>query len=173
MEVISIIGEISITIEHTNNQAKKDIDFATIQENENIRLEIATYIKYEQCDETLKKKHYIELPCIIENDYNTYVNTYIIIKNIGMDLVINFDISSLKFNNKELGFTIGSYDVIEKYGTIDILFDFRLNLEDIKQENLIKASEGSITKFYVRSYDKGGKLDLLIGYNDLLENKYE
>ena len=42
------------------------------------------------------------------------------------------------------------------------------------QEDLIKASEGSITKFNVTSkYNKGGKLELLIGYNDLLENEYE
>lgn len=171
--IATILG-IGIIIEHTNNQAKKDRDFAITQENENRRLQIAPYLRYEQCDKILNERNYTQLPCIIEEDYNTLVNTSIAIKNVGMGPVVNFNINSLKFNNKELGYTVSSNGVIEKDEIIYILFDFRLNLEEIKQEDLIKASEGSITKFDVPSkYNKGGKLEVLIGYNDLLENEYE
>lgn len=171
--IATILG-IGITIEHTNNQAKKDRDFAITQENENRRLQIAPYLKYEQCDKILNERNYTQLPCIIEEDYNTLVNTSIAIKNVGMGPVVNFNINSLKFNNKELGYTVSSNGVIEKDEIIYILFDFRLNLEEIKTEDLKKAPQGSITKFDVPSkYYKGGKLELLIGYNDLLENKYE
>ena len=169
----TILG-ISITIDYTNNQAKKERDFVTTQENENRRLQIAPYLKYDQCDELLRERDYTELPCIIEDNYNTLVNTSIAIKNIGMGPVINFNIHSLEFNNKNLGYTVSSNGIIEKDETIYILFDFRLNLERIKCEDLIKAPQGSLTKFDIPSkYNKGGKLELLIGYNDLLENKYK
>ncbi|MBU5335885.1 hypothetical protein [Intestinibacter bartlettii] len=171
--IATILG-ISITIDYTNNQAKKERNFVTTQENENRRLQIAPYLKYNQCDELLKERDYTDLPCIIEDNYNTFVNTSIAIKNIGMGPVINFNIHSLKFNNENLGYTVSSNGIIEKDETIYILFDFRLNLERIKNEDLIKAPQGSFTKFNVPSkYNKGGNLELLIGYNDLLENKYE
>lgn len=171
--IATILG-ISITIEYTSNQAKKDRDFETKQENENRRLQIAPYLKYEQCDKILNERDYTQLPCIFEENYNTFVNTSISIKNVGMGPVVNFNINSLKFNNEELGYTASSNGVIEKEEIIYILFDFRLNLEQIKHEDLIKAPQGSITKFNVPTkYNKGGKLELLIGYNDLLENKYE
>ena len=171
--IATILG-ISITIEYTNNEAKKDRKFEIEQQNENRRLQIAPYLKYDQCDKILKDRDYTELPCIIEENYNTFVNTSISIKNVGMGPVVTFNINSLKFNNKELGYKLSSNGVIEKNEIIYILFDFRLNLESIKQEDLLEAPKGSLTKFFIPDkYSKGGKLELLISYNDLLENRYE
>ena len=53
--IATILG-ISITIDYTNNQAKKERNFVTTQENENRRLQIAPYLKYDQYDELLKEK---------------------------------------------------------------------------------------------------------------------
>ena len=55
-----------------------------------------------------------------------------------------------------------------------MLIDFRLNLKQMKQEDLLQRSKGSLAKYSVPSkYKIGGTLELLIEYNDLLENKYK
>lgn len=169
--IAAILG-IGMTIQYSNEQAKKDREFSLKQESENRRLQIAPYLKYEQKN-TLQKKHDGDI-LFFEEEYNTYVNTSIIIKNVGLGNLVNFNITSLKFNGEDLGYTMSSNSVMEKNEEMSILIDFRLKLDKIKKEDLIVNPEGDISKYSVpRKYNKGGNLDLLIEYSDLLENKYQ
>lgn len=120
-----------------------------------------------------KKKHDGDI-LFFEEEYNTYVNTSIIIKNVGLGNLVNFNITSLKFNGEDLGYTMSSNSVMEKNEEMSILIDFRLKLDKIKQEDLIVNPKGCLSKYSVpQKYNKGGNLDLLIEYSDLLENKYQ
>lgn len=169
--IAAILG-IAMTIQYSNEQAKKEREFSLKQEYENRRLQIAPYLKYEQKD-TLQKTHDGNI-LFVEEEYNTYVNKSIIIKNVGLGNLVNFNIISLKFNGKELGYTMSSNSIMEKNEEMKILIDFRLKLDKINPEDLIVNPEGFLSKYSVpQKYNKGGNLDLLIEYSDLLENKYQ
>lgn len=171
---ISTIVGVFITIEYTRKEAQKDRELAMKQENENRRLQIAPYLKYTQCKTLFKEKHDINILYVPDDNDNTFINTTILIKNVGMGPILNLGITSLKFNNSELGYTLASQDIIEKNEEIKMLIDFRFRLEHINQKELIKNPENFIHKYSVPDkYKRGGKLELLIEYNDLLQNTYK
>lgn len=171
--IATVIG-IFVTIEYTRKEAQRDRELAMKQENENRRLQIAPYLKYKQCKTLFKEKHDISILYVPDDNDNKFINTTIIIKNVGMGPIVNLGITSLKFNNSELGYTLTSQDIIEKNEEIKMLIDFRFRLEQINQGELIRNPEGFICKYSVPDkYKRGGNLELLIEYNDLLENTYK
>ena len=171
--IATVIG-IFITVEYTRKEAQIDRTLALEQENENRRLQIAPYLKYTQCKTLFKEKHDIDILYVPDDNENTFINTTILIKNVGMGPAVNIGINSLKFNNSELGYTLSSQDIIEKNEEVKMLIDFRFWLDSIDQKELIKNPDGFMCKYSVpNKYQRGGNLELLIEYNDLLENTYK
>ena len=171
--IATVIG-IFITIEYTRKEAQRDRDLALKQERENRRLQIAPYLKYTQCKTLFKETHDINILYVPDDNDNTFINTTILIKNVGIGPVVNIGITSLKFNDSELGYTLSSQGIIEKNEEVKMLIDFRFRLDTIDQKELIRNPKGCICKYSVpNKYQRGGKLELLIEYNDLLENTYK
>lgn len=153
------------------------LKFTREQANEDRRLALAPYLKYTMNEKTLlDRKHDIRIFHVIDENYNTYVNATISIKNIGMGPVLYFYVNNITFNDQLFNFTInGNNDVLEKNSEWLMLIDFRLRLDEIKNETLIKTPPGSLVEYKppIECMKKEGVLFFNIGYKDLIGNEYE
>lgn len=154
--IATVVG-IFIKIEYKRKEAQRYRELALKQENENRRLKIAPYLKYTQYKTLFKEKYDIDILYIPDDNYNTFINTTIIIKNVEMVPIVNIGITSLKFNDSKLGYTLSSQGIIEKNEEVKMLIDFRFRLDAIDQKELIKNPEGYICKYSVpNKYERGG-----------------
>lgn len=162
--------------EFSQKQIAEERDFILTQTNEDRRLSLAPYLKYTIIQErTLLDCEYdIDLLHIVDRNYNTYVNTTIKIKNIGMGPVLDFKIYNITFNKELLGFTIDvENNILEKNLEWFMLIDIRIFLDEIKNETLIKMPPNSLFEYSPATAGKSGNLFFNIGYTDLVNNKYE
>ena len=154
--IATVVG-IFIKIEYKRKEAQRDRELTLKQENENRRLQTAPYLKYTQYKTLFKEKYDIDILYIPDDNYNTFINTTIIIKNVEMVPIVNIGITSLKFNDSKLGYTLSSQGIIEKNEEVKMLIDFRFRLDTIDQKELIKNLEGYICKYSVpNKYERGG-----------------
>lgn len=178
----SLIGSIAtlvgiiVTLRFTKEQSNYERNFQQLQTNEDRRLLLAPYLKYNMIKTKCDIKHDINILQVIDEDYNTYANATISIKNIGMGPLLDFKIDNITFKDVKLNFTIdGSNDVLEKDSEWFMLIDLRFKLDEIRSDELIENQPGSLVKFSapLKYLNKGGTLCFNIGYKDLLSNQYE
>lgn len=150
------------------------INFTRKQTNEDRRLALAPYLKYDMYKQVaLDKKHDISILHVIDNNENVYVNCSVAIKNVGMGVLIDFKIYNITYDDKSLGYTIQG-DCLEKNAEWLMLIDIRLRLDEIKDETLIKNPPDCLNEYSPpTNCRKGGILFFTVGYRDIIGNKYE
>lgn len=152
------------------------LNFTREETNENRRLSLVPYLVYFMHEKRLETKHDIHILHIVDKNENTYVNTTVSIKNLGMGPLLNLRIYNMSYNKKSLDNNelSSQNSILEKDSEWLMLIDLRIRLDEIKNETLIKTPPGSLTEYVPPLDIKGnGILSFNIGYEDLIGNKYE